>query len=55
MEEAPYTFIDDSEPIDGVYHTYNLEIMGITELSFHKSVGDHRTVLVNVATRLVIG
>jgi hypothetical protein len=54
-EEAPHTFIDGSKPIDSVYHTHNLEIMAITQLSFHKSIGDHHTVLVDVTTRLVIG
>jgi hypothetical protein len=54
-KEAPHTFIDGSEPIDGIYYTHNLEIMAILQLSFHKSVRDHRTVLVNVTTRSVIG
>jgi hypothetical protein len=50
-KEAPHTFINGSKPIDGVYHTQDQEIMAITQLSFHKSVGDHCTVLVNVTTR----
>ncbi len=53
-KEAPHTFIDGSKPIGSVYHTHDLEITTITQLSFHKRVGDHRTVLVNVTTRLVI-
>jgi hypothetical protein len=54
-KEAPHTFIDSSKPIDGIYHTHNLDITAITQLSFHKSVGDHGTILVIVMTRLVIG
>ncbi len=53
-KEAPHTFINGSKPIDGIYHTHDLEITAITQLSFHKSIGGHRTVLVNVTNRSVI-
>jgi hypothetical protein len=53
-KEAPHTFIDGSEPIDGIYHTHDLEITAITQLSFHESIGDHHTILVDITTRLVI-
>ncbi len=53
--EEPHTYIDGSVPIDGVYHSPNLEVMAIVQLSFHDGVGNHRTVLVDVTTRLAIG
>jgi hypothetical protein len=53
--EEPHTYIDGSAPIDGVYHSPNLEVMAIAQLSFHEGVGNHRTVLVDVTTRSAIG
>jgi hypothetical protein len=53
--EEPHTYIDGSAPVDGVYHSPNLEVMAIAQLSFHEGVGYHRTVLVDVTTRLAIG
>ena len=44
-----------SIPIDGVYHTRDLEIVSTVQLSFHESVGDHRSVLVDISTRSAIG
>ncbi len=51
----PNTYIDGSAPIDGVYHSPKLEVTAFTQLSFHEGVGDHRTVLVDNTTLLVIG
>jgi hypothetical protein len=38
-----------------VYHTPDLEVAGVTLLSFHESVGDHCTILVDITTCLAIG
>ncbi len=46
--EEPHTYINGSAPIDGVYHSPNLEVTGIAQLSFHEGVGNHRMVLVDV-------
>ena len=54
-EEEPRTHIRGSFPIDGVYHTKDLEITSTVQLSFHESVGDHRNVLVDISTRSAIG
>jgi hypothetical protein len=43
-----------SAPIDGVYHSPNIKVMAIAQLSFHEGVGNHRTVLVDVPTRSAI-
>ncbi len=52
----PKTFVfGKDEPIDGMYHSPELEITSIMQLSFHKGVGDHKTTLVDVTTRSVIG
>jgi hypothetical protein len=32
----------DGKPINGVYHTPDLTIMALTQLSFHEGVGNHR-------------
>jgi hypothetical protein len=45
----------DGNPIDGVYHTSYLEIMSLIQLLFHKGIGDHRTVIIDITTSLAIG
>ncbi len=45
----------DGKPIDGVYHTPDAEITLLMQLSFHEGVGDHRKIIINVTTSLVIG
>jgi hypothetical protein len=42
-------------PIDGLYHSPELEIASVMQLSFHEGFGDHRTAIVDVTTRSVIG
>ncbi len=52
----PQTFVfGKGEPINGMYHSLELEITLIMQLSFHEGVGDHKTTLVDVTTRSVIG
>jgi hypothetical protein len=52
----PQTFVfGKGEPINGMYHSPELEITSIMQLSFHKGVGDNKTTLVDVTTRSVIG
>lgn len=51
----PRTYIQGSGPNDAVYHTPNLEIVSSMQLSFHEGVGDHRTVIVDVSSRSMIG
>ncbi len=38
-----------------MYHTIDLEVAGVTLLSFHESVGNHCTILVDITTCLAIG
>ncbi len=49
-----HTFVFGRSPINGVYHTPDLEVAGVTLLSFHKSMGDHCTILVDITTCLAI-
>ena len=51
----PHTYIDGTRPIDAVYHSPEIKITATMQLSFHKGVGDHRTVLVDVSSRSLIG
>ncbi len=52
----PGTFVyGDSKPINGVYHTPEITIMALAQLSFHEGVGNHRTVLVDISTSFAIG
>jgi hypothetical protein len=55
QDEEPHTFVFRRSPIDGVYHTPDLEVAGVTLLSFHESMGDHCTILVDITTRSAIG
>jgi hypothetical protein len=54
-EQEPNTHISGSKPIDGVYHSGNLEVTSTLLLSFHEGVGDHRTVLIDVTARSLLG
>ena len=54
-EDEPKTHIRGSIPIDGVYHTKDLEILSTVQLSFDESVGDHRSVIIDITTRSAIG
>jgi hypothetical protein len=51
----PHIFIGGVDPIDGVWHTPDLEVSALVQLSFHEGLGDHRTVLVNITTQSAIG
>jgi hypothetical protein len=51
----PHTYFRGTEPIDGVWHSHNLEVTAPLQLSFHEGVGDHSSALVDVTTALAIG
>jgi hypothetical protein len=51
----PHTYVGGKEPIDAVFYTPDLEVTSTLQLSFHKGVGDHRTVLVDISTWSAIG
>ena len=54
--DEPHTYVyGNSKPIDGVYHTPDLVITAVTQLSFHEGVGDHRNILVDITTSSAIG
>jgi hypothetical protein len=54
LESRTYVY-GDGNPIDQVYHTSDLEITSLMQLSFNKGIGDHCTVIINVTTSLAIG
>ncbi len=51
----PNTYIDGSQPIDGIFASPELEITNCLSLSFHESVGDHHTIIVELSTRSILG
>lgn len=51
----PHTHINGSIPIDGIFASAELEIMHCLHLSFHESVGDHRTMIVEISMRSILG
>lgn len=51
----PHSFIDGTMPIDGIFFSYDIEVTASVQLSFHESVGDHRTMIVDISSRLLIG
>jgi hypothetical protein len=54
-ESEPRTYVHgDGAPIDGVFHTPDIKVTAIMQLSFHEGVGDHRTTILNISTRLAI-
>jgi len=51
----PHTHADGSQPIDGIFSTPDIDITNFLALSFHESVGDHRTMIVEITTSSAIG
>jgi hypothetical protein len=52
----PRTFVyGNGKPINGVFHTPDLTITALMQVSFHEGVRDHRTVLVDISTESAIG
>ena len=51
----PKTYFRGSTPIDGIYASQELEIHSVMVLPFHESIGDHRTMLVDITTRSAVG
>ena len=51
----PNMHVEGSECIDKVWASPGVEVTGIQLLSFHQSIGDHRTFIVNFTTRSAVG
>lgn len=51
----PRTYVDGSIPIDGIFCTPDIDVTNFLALSFHESVGDHRTLIIELSTASVIG
>jgi hypothetical protein len=51
----PPTHSRGSTPIDGIYASQELEIDSVMVLPFHESIGDHRTMIVDITTRSGVG
>ena len=55
VSSPPNTYIDGSLPIDGIFASPELEILHCMSLSFHESIGDHRTMMIEISTRSLLG
>ena len=54
--EEPNMFINGNIPIDWVYATDNIEDeISMLSLSFHGSMGDQKTVILQISTKATIG
>jgi hypothetical protein len=53
--EEPYTHYAGKSPINSGYKTPELEIVNLSMLTFAESPGDHRSFLLNVLTRSLLG
>jgi hypothetical protein len=51
----PNTHVEGSECIDEVWGSYGVEVTAVQVLSFHESIGDHRSFIVDFTTRSTIG
>ena len=52
--ELPNTYVDGSDPIDGVWCTPDIEITDMKILPFSESPGDHRTFIFDASTRSIL-
>ncbi len=53
--EAPYTHINSSQPIDGGYISPEIEVVNLAILNFRDSPGDHRSLIIDILTRSLLG
>ncbi len=54
-ETEPHTYVRSLEPINAVWHSQDLEVASTLQLTFHKGVGDHCLVLVDITAHSAIG
>ena len=54
-DSPPNTHVMGSVPIDGVWRTPDIEVNNLIMLPFSHSVGDHRTIILDVTTLSMIG
>ncbi len=53
--EAPHTHIAGSSPIDGIFCSPDLDCCNLISLLFHESIGDHRSMIVELSSLSVLG
>ncbi len=52
---SPHTYIAGTLPIDGIYVSTDIDCTDLLSLSFKESVGDHRTMILEVSTLSALG
>ena len=53
-DKPPNTNIRGKDPIDGVWASSTLEVVGFKILSFYSSVGDHRGMVLDISARTLL-
>ena len=53
--KAPNTLFQGSDPIDGIWVSFDLEIICASYLPFHADIGDHRPVMVDITMQTLLG
>jgi len=51
----PFTYVSGLSPIDGGYKFSEIEIVNLGMLTFAESPGDHRSFIINISTRSLLG
>lgn len=51
----PHSFAYGSRAIDGIYATPDIDVTSLLSLSFQESVGDHRSMIIEISTASAIG
>ena len=52
---SPPTFFRGSKPIDGIWVSPELEVEAVSILPFHKDIGDHRPIIIDITNASLIG
>jgi hypothetical protein len=47
--------INGSQPIDGGYISPEIKVVNLAMLNFQDSLGDHRSLIIDMSTRLLLG
>ena len=54
-ETPPNSHVDGTDPITDFYETNNLEVTQLLQLPHMSSIGDHKTWIVEITTRSLLG
>ena len=52
---APKTWFRGSDPIDGIWMSSDLEVIGESYITYHADLGDHHPVVANITIQSLLG